>query len=174
MAKISFNKLGLNKQDEIKTITLGENVIEVKQYLSVAQKGEIINHIVNNSIDDNNYYNPCKVMFFTDVELVLNYTNIGFTEKQKEAIDKPFDLMYENGLIAQIIELIPIEERVYITKAVADVIHSQYEYKNSARGILDAMATDYSNLNFDIDELNRKIAAKENIDLVSLIGDKLG
>lgn len=175
MSKISFNKLGLNKKDEIKTIELSEDVvIEVKQYLTIAQKGEIINHIINNSIDDNNYYNPCKIRFFTDVELILGYTNITFTEKQKEAIDKPFDIMYENGLVAQIINQIPITELEYISSSVSEVIHSKYEYQNSARGILDDMATNYKDLNFDLDELNRKIAAKENIDLVSLIGDKLG
>lgn len=174
MAKISFNKLGLEKKEEVKTYSVGENTIEVKQYLTVAQKGEIINHIVNNSIDDYNYYNPCKVMFFTDVELILNYTNLTFTEKQKEAIDKPFDILYENGVAQALIALIPESELNYINKAVIDVIHSQYEYKNSVRGIIADMATDYDKLNLDLDTLNKKIANKENIDLVSLIGDKLG
>ena len=45
MAKVTFNKLNLIKNTEIKNIYINENIIEVKQYLPVEEKLELIYYI---------------------------------------------------------------------------------------------------------------------------------
>ena len=42
MAKLSFNKLGLTKNQDIVNITFNNQVIEVKQYLPVNDKLQLI------------------------------------------------------------------------------------------------------------------------------------
>ena len=42
MAKLAFSKLGLKLQEEVKTLEWGEQVIEIKQYLPLEKKLEII------------------------------------------------------------------------------------------------------------------------------------
>jgi len=42
------------------------------------------------------------------------------------------------------------------------------------RGILEAMTTDYDNLNFDIDELQKNISNPENLTLLKDVLSKLG
>ena len=42
MAKLSFNKLGLKINQEIKTANFGDFIIEVKQYLPVNDKLRLI------------------------------------------------------------------------------------------------------------------------------------
>ena len=59
MAKVSFNKLGLTKEIPGMTFEWNNQTIEVKQYLSLDAKLELIQNIINATVDEHNYYNPC-------------------------------------------------------------------------------------------------------------------
>jgi hypothetical protein len=61
MAKLSFTKLGLKPNNEIKTINFNEQTIEVKQYLPVEDKLGLIGRVLELSHDQNNFSNPVKV-----------------------------------------------------------------------------------------------------------------
>ena len=61
MAKISFTKLGLKPNNKVKTLEIGELIIEVKQYLPVEKKLELITNVLELSHDSNNFSNPIKV-----------------------------------------------------------------------------------------------------------------
>jgi hypothetical protein len=82
MAKIAFTKLGLKVKDEVKTIECGEQIIEVKQYLPLDEKLNLIGDVINKSWDPNaNFYNPCQYEVLTTFYIVKKCTNIVFTEK---------------------------------------------------------------------------------------------
>ena len=83
MSRVPFTKLGLKKKEEIKNITINDQVIEVKQYLPISDKINIITNVIENSADDNNFANPVKVEVFANLEIMYAYTNISFTDKQK-------------------------------------------------------------------------------------------
>ena len=58
LAKISYTKLGLKIDDTIETIQWNEQNIEVKRYLPVQKKMEIMEKIVNATLQaDDKYYN---------------------------------------------------------------------------------------------------------------------
>ena len=61
MAKVAFTKLGLKRKDEVKTVNINNNVIEVKQYLPINEKLELIGRVLNQAADDNNFSNPIKL-----------------------------------------------------------------------------------------------------------------
>ena len=50
MAKIAFTKLGLKVDKENEIINWNDQEIEIKQYLPVNEKLELISRIINNSI----------------------------------------------------------------------------------------------------------------------------
>ncbi|MBR6516149.1 MAG: hypothetical protein IKT40_04765 [Bacilli bacterium] len=81
MAKVSFTKLGLTKSQDFVELHLNEQVIEVKSYLPVNEKLELISNVINLSADDNNFANPVKVMVYSTLEIIEAYTNISFTDK---------------------------------------------------------------------------------------------
>ena len=64
MAKVSFTKLGLTKNSDVSILEWGDQKIEVKDYLPMNEKLELVSTIVNNSIDDNGYYNPMRVKLY--------------------------------------------------------------------------------------------------------------
>jgi hypothetical protein len=110
MAKLAFSKLGLKNNNQVVNIHYNEQIIEVKQYISVNDKLKLISNIINNTVDEHNFCNPVKVKVYLLIGIIENYTNISFTEKQKEDIVKLYDLIQSNGLFDKILTAIPDEE----------------------------------------------------------------
>ena len=173
MAKVGFSKLGLSINKEIKIINWNEQEIEVKQYLPSDDKLELCSKIINNSIDDYNFYNPGRVAIWQTIEVICAYTNINITDKQKEDPCKLFDLLH-NGLLQEIYGAIPESEIGIITNIVEGAIENIYKYKNSVLGILDAMKNDYDGLNFDAQAIQKAIGNGENVEFLKEILTKLG
>ena len=174
MAKLAFTKLGLKINDEIKTIEFNEQAIEVKQYLPVNEKLEVIAEVLNNSADDNNFANPVKVDVYTAIAVLEAYTNISFTEKQKENVTKLYDMVISTGLYNAIIEAIPNDEFISLNDAIVNTINAFYRYRNSVLGILENISADYSNLNLDASAIQQKLADPENMELLRSVLSKLG
>lgn len=174
MAKIAYSKLKLTKKDDIKTFEFGENTIEVKQYLPVLDKLNIVANVLNASLDDNDYANPLKIEVFGNLEIVYNYTNLTFTDKQKEDPAKLYDILETNGIINSVISLIPEAEYTNLLSSIDETLESYYKYKNSAKGIIETISTDYSNLDFDAQAIQDKIADPNNLELLKNIIEKLG
>ena len=174
MAKIGFTKLSLKRKNEVKTITINNNQIEIKQYLPVNEKLDLIARVINGAHDQNNFPNPIKIEVIGTLEMIMAYTNISFTEKQKENIPKLYDLLEENGVIKDIISQIPEDEYNFIIDGINKTVDAVYTYNNSVLGILEAVSKDYSNLDFDATQIQKKMADPENLKLVKDVLTKLG
>lgn len=174
MAKVSFTKLGLTKNQEVKIVNWNEQDIEVKQYLPINEKLTLISNVLNNAHDENNFSNPVKVNLFTTLEIMYAYTNINFTDKQKEDPVKLYDLLSGSKLYDKIVENIPVEEYLEVMNGIDETIDAVYTYRNSVMGILEAVSSDYSNLNLDASEIQKKLADPENMELLRSVLAKLG
>lgn len=174
MAKLAFTKLSLSKNQEVKIVEFNGQDIEVKQYLPVNDKFEVIGNIINRSADDNNFANPLKVEIFTALEIISAYTNISFTEKQKEDPSKIFDLVVSSGLYKEIICAIPHTEIESLQCYINSTIDAVYKYRNSIMGLLENITTDYSNLNLEATEIQKKLADPNNMQLLRDVLTKLG
>lgn len=176
MAKIAYTKLGLSKMvtKNPMTIEFNDQEIEIQQYLPVEKKIELISNIVNASLDNNPYFNPCRTDIYMITEMIFAYTNISVTEKQKEDICKLYDSFVASGLAALVINNIPSVDYNFIYGSVNTTIQNIYKYKNSAMGLLENISTDYSNLNLDASEIQSKIADPENLELLKSVMSKLG
>lgn len=173
MAKVALTKLGLKPNNEIKTIEWNGQNIEVKQYLPIEDKLDLISLIANESLDDNPYYNPARIKIFIKIEIILAYSNINTTDKQKNEVFKLYD-MFAAGLGNEILNAIPIDEYNFIKDTTWDIIEGVYKYKNSALGIMENIASDYSGLDFDASEIQKKIGDPNNMELLKQVLTKLG
>lgn len=174
MAKASFAKLGLKVNNEIKTFIINDQEVEVKQYLPINDKLEMISRVLNMSADDMKFYNIGKMEIFLNLEILYTYTNINFTEKQKEDVCKLFDLVESSGLLNEVLDRIPESETDFIRHILLDTVENIYSYQNSAMGILDTISQDYSNLEFDATNIQQKLADPENLELLKGIMTRLG
>ena len=174
MAKVSFTKLGLKKNEEVGVLHINEQDIEVKQYLPINEKLELISSVINSAADENNFSNPVKENVFLTLEILYHYTNINFTDKQKEDPVKLYDLVVSSGLVNKVTDLIPEEELDEVINGVAQSVKAIYTYRNSVLGILESISKDYSNLDLNATEIQQKLADPDNMALLKQVLTKLG
>ena len=174
--KIGLTKLGLKKNTNLIPLEWGDQVIQIREYLPIEDKIGVIERIVNQSLDDNNFSNPVRIMINTVLEVIFAYTtNINFTDKQKEDRLGLYDLLVSSGLWKAIEnKLAEVGELSIIQITVREVIDEVYKYKNSALGILQAVNEDYSNLDLDATKIQEKLGNKENVEFLKEVMDKMG
>lgn len=174
--KIGLTKLGLKKNTNLIPLEWGDQVIQIREYLPIEDKIGVIERIVNQSLDNNNFANPARIMINTVLEVIFAYTtNINFTDKQKEDRLGLYDLLISSGLWKAIEnKLAEIGELNIIQITVREVIDEIYKYKNSTLGILQAVSEDYSNLELNINKLQEEISNPENAKLLKNVIDKMG
>lgn len=173
MSKVPFTKLGLTKNTEVKNFTWKDQTIEVKQYLPIQDKLSLITAVLNKSQDENNFINDAKVNLFTGLEIIDYYTNISITEKQKEDPAKLYDLFYGSHFIDKVYTAMPEGEVDNIFALVYSTAEHFYKYRNSVYGVLDALNTDYNNLNLDAEAIREKIADPNSLELLKKVLTKL-
>lgn len=179
MAKVPFSKLQVNVNNEVIKKSYqnksGEEIFyEIKKYLPFEDKVILVSNIINQSADDNGFYNPMRVKLFLTLETVFAYTNLSFTEKAKENSFKLYDSFISSGLFDEIIEAIGNKEWLEIKNSVYETIKNIYDYKNSMMGVLDAVSSDYNNMNLDATNIQAALGDTENLSLLRDIMVKLG
>lgn len=174
MAKISFTKLGLKANQDVQQVEYNGQIIEVKQYLPVNDKLGLIADVINSSADTNNFANPVKIDIFMALYIIEAYTNITFTDKQKEDPCKIYDMLQGNGLLDAIIKAIPEVEYLLLRSGVYRSIDAIYEYKNSVLGILEQVSADYSALEYEATDIQKKLNDPQNMELLRSVLSKLG
>lgn len=173
MAKVPFSKLGIKIDSSVSTILHGDQEIEVKNYIPFTTKVNIVSNVINNSVDENSFYNPMRVQLYLALEIIAECTNISFTAKQSEDPFKLYDMLVSSGLVTHIRNLIASEWNDIETNVWA-TIKNIYDYKNSAMGILDAVSTDYSDLNLDAQNIQKALGDPNNLTLLKDVMTKLG
>lgn len=170
MANIAFTKLGLKKNQEVKTIVLNEQNIEVKQYLPMNDKLDLMGKVLTDSQDENNFANPIKLEIFTNLYLIKFYTNITFTEKQWEDIPKLYDLLESNKVFDLIRESIPVDEISAIEEGIKKSADAVYTYRNSVMGVIEILGKDYNVAQFDLENLQNLLSNNsEELDMLKKI-----
>lgn len=159
MAKVPFSKLKCKINEDIKELQLSDDItIEVKQYLPIQEKLKLIGRVVELAHEeDYNYSNPVKANVFTELEMVFAYTNLSFTDKQKEEPSKLYDLLVSSGALGKILITIPLDEVTVICEGVGKSIESIYEYQNSILGVLDSITHNYDYTKVNVEDLNNTV-----------------
>ena len=140
MAKVTFASLKLKVKDEIKTININDKEVEIKQYLNTEDKYDLI-MISLQQAKENGIYNDFKLEVFLHLNIVFMYTNLTFTDKQRENLPNLFDILETNNIIDMVISAIPESEIQTIYTEINEIKNSLIAYENSAAGIINNLIT---------------------------------
>ena len=152
-------------------INEGSPDIIVKHYLPVEQKMALIGNIVNNSADDNNYYNPIRLDMYTVIGIIGLYTDI---DLEDTTIAQAYDILMESGLWEDILDTIPASEIEYIKINTRKILENIYAYKNSIYGVIEGFNNSADNIKLDSEEIQKNLSDPENLKLVKEILTKMG
>lgn len=174
MAKVQFSKFGLKEPiTEDALLIFNEVEVNVKSYLPINDKLVLVQDILNDAQDDNKFYNIGKIKVAQILNSIRAYTDITFTDKQLEKPAELYDIIITSGLWDEIVSLIGNDYDT-LTELMWDTIKSIYKYRNSAMGIMDTLAADYKNLDFDTKEIHDRLSNPEDLTLLKDIVNKLG
>lgn len=172
---IAFSKFKLKTNEEMKEILFNEQTIKVKQYLPVEQKLQLIQTVLDKSIDQTaTFYHSAKIEIFFALEIVYAYTDISFTDKQKENLLKLYDSLISSGLYAEIVKAIPYTEMLYNYEHLMDIVKGIYQYNNSMMGMFKNITEEYEQLDIDATQIQQKLKDPENIGLLKDVMKKMG
>lgn len=136
MAKVTFSKLKLNKETEVTKVMIGEVEIEVKHYISITEKILILDTILKEACDFN-FVNKAKADALLHIYMILCYTNITITKKERDDLLGTYDLLEKNGVIDVVVATIPENEYGSFVTYCEEVMNDYDKYKNSIVGIVE-------------------------------------
>ena len=94
--KVSYANMKLKINTDVNTFEFCGQTIEVLKYLPAQDKYDLLMITLQEALEDN-IYNEFKLNLYFELNLVYMYTNISFTERQKEDELKLYDNLKSNG-----------------------------------------------------------------------------
>lgn len=141
MAKVSYANLKLKTNTNVKTFDFEGTEIEVLQYLPIEDKYALISLTLQNSKEDN-IYNELKLDMYFHLYLVYLYTNLSFTDKQRENENKIYDTLKSNGFIDKMLENLPEGEYSDLLIFLNEQKNLNMEYGNTVAAIISKFIND--------------------------------
>ena len=151
MNKVTYAGLKLKVNTDTKTFDFNENKIEVLQYLPIEDKYSLINIALQNA-KEGNIYNQVKLEAYFNLYIVMMYTNITFTDKQKEDLLKLYDCLESNGIINSVIENMAEGEYDQLYQYLVDTMNDSLHYNNTTAGVINNLI---ENLPAQADEMQK-------------------
>jgi len=133
MSKITYSSLKLKIKDE--TNKIENNTIEVLKYLPIEDKVSLL-HITLQKAKEGTVFNPILLDAYFHLYIVMMYTNISFTDKQKEDPLKLYDVLKSNGIIDLVIMNMEEEEYNKLLQDLNQMVEDSYRNNNSFAGIV--------------------------------------
>lgn len=141
MSKVSYANLKLKTKTDVLTFDFEGEQIEVLQYLPISDKYDLI-MITLQKAKEGNIYNQLKLDMFFHLHLVYLYTNLSFTDKQRENEFKIYDTLQSNGFIDKMLELIPKEKYDELFEMVEKQVKMEMKYTTTAASVLNKFVDD--------------------------------
>lgn len=141
MAQVTYAGLKLKVNESVKTFNWEEKEIEVKQYLPITDKYDLIMVTLQQS-KEGDIYNPIKLDMYFHLNLVYLYSNIKFTDKQKEDEEKIFDTLVSSGLLNEILANMAEDEFNDLWTKMNDYMNAELKYTTTAAAVLKSVIQD--------------------------------
>lgn len=141
MAKISYANLKLKVDNSVSTFNFNNNKIEVLNYLPIESKYDLI-MITLQKAEENGIYNPLKIDMYFHLNLVYLYTNLSFTDKQKEDEGKIYDTLKSNGFIDEFLEAMNEDEYNDLYQLLEDLKSELLYYNTTTAALVKTIIND--------------------------------
>ena len=133
-----------------------KDLINVKKYISVADKKELIQSIIDTCLKDSDngmrYVDHFARRISFDVALIINYTDIDELD-----LDDSYDFYNESGIMEYVYDTIPYQEINMINEILDEMLVEQKELSNSISAVVN------NNLLKVVDIVDRRFPTEKEI-----------
>ena len=140
--KVSFANLKLKVQDISHEVQFSNDngqtiAFSVIDYLPIQDKLDLVNIAIAKSRDGYNNINRYLAKELMNLYIVIMYTNISFTEKQKENEYKLYDILKSNQIIETVIKAMPQQEYLELQTLLEMLIEDEKNMNKSIAGAIN-------------------------------------
>lgn len=141
MSKVAFSNLKLKQNLNTVTVKFNDIEFQVLQYLPAEEKMALIN-VALQKANENGLFNPLKVNLYFCLNIVYLYTNISFTQKQREDEFKLYDLLEANGVIQAVLNAMDDAEYKILEYFLHGTIKKRELQNSSFYGFIEGIIQD--------------------------------
>lgn len=139
--KVSYANLKLKPISTTSSFEFGGQEIEVLNYLPIEDKYDLV-MITLQKAEQDGVYNPLLLDLYFHLHLVYMYTNLSFTDKQKENEPKIYDTLTSNGFFDKFFEVLDEVEYDELMSYIEELQNMTLHYKNTAGAVLQSIIQD--------------------------------
>jgi len=133
--KVSYANMKLKLNTDVNTFDFKGQKIEVLKYLPAQEKYDLLMITLQESLE-NGAYNEFKLNLYFELNLVYMYTNISFTEKQREDELKLYDNLKSNGFFDLFYQAIEEQEYNELLTQLNTLKEDTMSYRKSVASII--------------------------------------
>jgi len=152
MAEIKYSDLKLEKTIGIKIFKWNGKDVEIKSYLPIEDEYDIVMITLQKAFEEG-IYNPIKLDMYFHLNLIYMFTNLVFTDKEREDESKLYDEMKSSGFMNKFLENIDPIKYKEMQEIIDEIADARVQYNSTAASVLR---------NF-IDDLPRNAEAAQKI-----------
>ena len=141
MADINYTDLKLETSIGSKIFKWGDKDIEIYDYLSINDKYDLV-MITLQKAYENGIYNPIKLDMCFHLNLIYMYTNLIFSDDDRDDESKLYDEMKSSGFIDEFLKNMDPVEYNELQEIIDEMIVSTMQYKNTAASVIRSFIED--------------------------------
>lgn len=139
---MTYKNLGLRLDKDTYTIDVQGNTINIKKYLPINDKKDLIEITLQHAEEANGTYNEVLIDVYFNLYLVYLYTDIEFTDEDRKDEMKLYDELESSGLLERIVNKIPDEEYNILMDYLNAMRKEDSSYKHSAAAMVQKLVVD--------------------------------
>ena len=128
---MKFSELNLITDQSVTEVTFNKQTFNVYNYLPTRDKANLIEITLQESYEQEGWYNPIKLDWFFYANIVMVYTDIEFDVEDETDLAEFYDKVKTSGLLAKIIKAIPKKEYDELFKMMEDMLAARQKLESS-------------------------------------------
>ena len=141
MAILNYKDLNLVKLNSFKTFDWKGKKIEILNYLPIEEKYDIVMITLQKSFEEG-IYNPIKLDMYYHLNLVYAFTNLVFTDEDRQDEAKLYDELVSSGFMEEFLKNIDSQVYTEMQEDIENIAELNMEYNNSTASIVKKFVDD--------------------------------
>ena len=139
---MNYKDLNLHTDNDMYFIEVQGKKINVKKYLPINDKKDLIEITLQKAEQVDGTYNEILIDMYFNLHLVYLYTDIVFTDEDREDEMKLYDELESSGILERILDKIPDEEYNTLMDYLKAMRKEISSYKHSAAAMVQKLIVD--------------------------------
>ena len=139
---MNYKDLNLHTNNDMYYIEVQGKKINIKKYLPINDKKDLVEITLQKAEQADGTYNEILIDMYFNLHLVYLYTDIVFTDEDREDEMKLYDELESSGLLERILDKIPDEEYNTLMDYLKAMRKENSSYKHSAAAMVQKLIVD--------------------------------